>query len=119
MHDRLKVTADNLMVPKSGAEILRDNTEIPIHTRYQTPGLRTLKAGQELREYDEAKLLKTEIPKSPEQLLEEQIGQAAVNIAAMRSHKLQAFLHKERELYGDYIAAAPVDKDQFGLAGNK
>lgn len=118
MHDRLKVTADNLMVPKSGAEILRDNTEIPIHTRYQTPGLRTLKAGKELREHDEAKL-KTEIPKSPEQLLEEQIGQAAINIAAMRSDKLQTFLRKERELYGDYIAAAPVDKDQFGLAGNE
>jgi hypothetical protein len=106
------------MVPKSGAEILRDNTEITIHNQYQTPGIRTLKEGQQLREYDEAKLLRAEIPKSPEQLLEEQIRQAAVNIAAMRSDKLQKFLRKEQELYGEYIAAAPVDKDQFGLAGN-
>lgn len=116
MHDRLKVTADNLMVPKSGAEILRDNTEITIHTQYRTVE-RTLAEGQALRERDEAKP-KIEAPKSPERLLEEQIGQAAVNVTAMRGDKLENYLRKEREVYGDYIAAAPVDKDQFGLAGN-
>lgn len=117
MHDRLKFTNKDLMVPPQAEEILKDGDGLDFHNQYKSPGLSTPEEGATRRREADQRMLHQEIPKSPVEIGREQIVLVGSNLEAMRVDKIQGVLKQEEALYGGSLTEGDITKDAYELIG--
>lgn len=117
MHDRLKFTNKDLMVPPQAEEILKDGDGLDFHNQYKSPGLSTPEEGMTRRLEADRRMLQREVPKSPAEIGREQIVLVGSNLEAMRIDEIQGVLKQEQALYGGNLAEGDITKDAYELIG--